>query len=190
MKEIFVNNIIKSFRNNYQIVFSVSYLFAIATGMLFNAIKYRKFGINIFDYSDILDFLITPFSDYQIILFALASLIMIYLFIKFDFEIKQKYPKLYSIMNFGIDRKKWFYLYRYFCITIAFGGYMYIAAGIYGNIAERQINAQKPIIIRFVDNEVISGILIGKTKNILFIKEKERVKAIPINSFLKYYEIK
>ncbi len=189
MKEKFENEVVRLFAKNYQMILTLLYLFAIATGMLFNAVMYGRYGINIFDYSDIFDFLIAPFADYRILLFTIISFFLTYVFVKFDLTIKTKYPKFYFILNFGIHSESWSFLYRCICATVAFVGYMYISAIIYGNISERQVNTQY-INVRFVDNEKLSGNFIGKTKDIIFIRENGKVKVIPINSLVKEYEIK
>ena len=53
-----------------------------------------------------------------------------------------------------------------------------------------QIKENSPIKLKFSDNENINGIVIGKTKDILFLLQNEKVKAIPINSLVKEFEIK
>jgi len=49
-----------------QTVITISYLFTVGIGMLFKYHKYDEFGINIFEYADVFDFLIAPFSDFFI----------------------------------------------------------------------------------------------------------------------------
>ncbi|WP_197482031.1 hypothetical protein [Polaribacter atrinae] len=55
-----------------------------------------------------------------------------------------------------------------------------------------QINKQRgsPINLKYSDNENVNGIVIGKTKNVIFLLQGEKVKAIPINSIVKEFEIK
>lgn len=45
-------------------VITICYILAVGVGMLFNYKKFSKFGINKFDYADVFDFLIAPFSDF------------------------------------------------------------------------------------------------------------------------------
>ena len=47
-----------------------------------------------------------------------------------------------------------------------------------------------PINLKYSDNETINGILIGKTKDVIFLLQGKKVKAIPINSIIKEFEIK
>ncbi len=67
---------------------------------------------------------------------------------------------------------------------------MYIAANIYGNISKEQILNQSSIEIRFSDNEIKKGKMIGKTKDVIFILNGEKVDAILITSLVKELEIK
>ena len=49
---------------------------------------------------------------------------------------------------------------------------------------------QNDISLRLEDNEIKSGKLIGKTKDILFLLKNENVYAIPITSLVKEIKIK
>ncbi len=51
-----------------QTIISISYIVAIAIGMVFLFEKYSQFGINIFDYADVFDFIIAPFADLKVLL--------------------------------------------------------------------------------------------------------------------------
>ncbi len=59
-----------------QSIISIFYILAVAIGMVFNYQKYSEFGINIFDYADIFEFLIAPFSDTTILFFTIGSCII------------------------------------------------------------------------------------------------------------------
>ena len=76
--------------------------------MLFSFQKYHRFGINIFDYADVFDFLIAPFSDVKVLLFSLVSIFFGIALIRFDINWKKKRPESYSKINMGMDKKKWF----------------------------------------------------------------------------------
>ena len=47
-----------------------------------------------------------------------------------------------------------------------------------------------PINLKYADNEVVRGILIGKTSDVLFLMENEKVVVIPISSRVKKYDVK
>jgi len=108
-----------------QTVITASYLVAVGIGMLFNYHKYSEFEINIFDYSDVFDFLIAPFSDLYILFFATASILFVFTLIKMDTFWRKKFPKFYSKANFGIDKKSWFQTYRMIMFAISFFFYTY-----------------------------------------------------------------
>ncbi|MEA4809748.1 MAG: hypothetical protein VB136_10935, partial [Macellibacteroides fermentans] len=62
MKPSFNKALYRTISNELRVGSLVFYILAIGIGMLFNYTKYNNFDINIFQYSDVLDFLIIPFS--------------------------------------------------------------------------------------------------------------------------------
>lgn len=190
MKEEIIKNVYEAIIKEIQTVITLSYILAVGIGMLFNYQKYAEFEINIFDYSDVFDFLIAPFSDSNILLFAVASIISVFLLIQLDTVWKRKSPESYSRANFGLDKKKWFSAFRYFTFAIAFILYLYLSADLFGKYAKSKVENQQPISIRFADNEIKMGKLIGKTKDILFLLKNGHVKAIPLTSLVKEIELK
>jgi hypothetical protein len=189
MKEGMIKDTYEDVLKEIQTVITISYIIAVGIGMLFNFQKYSEFGINIFDYADVFDFLIAPFSDFNILLFTIISLTLTYLLIKVDLLWKRKFPKSYSKQSFGWDKKTWYNSFRYISFTILFIFYLYISANYYGNISKKQILNQSSIKIRFSDNEFKKGKMIGKTKDVIFIMTGEKVEAIPITSLVKEIEI-
>lgn len=191
MKEGIIKDVYEEIIKELQSIISLAYLLMVAVGMLFNYHKYAKFGINIFDYADVFDFLIAPFSDPKIFLFCIVSIIFSYVVVKADIYWKKRFPKWYSISNFGMDKKKWFETYRRILLPTIFILYLFLAASIYSNFTTTEIRDQKPIKITFSDNTEKKGILIGKTKEVLFLLTKnKKVDAIPLTSSVKEYEIK
>src|SRR5690606_2414881 len=77
-------------------------------GMLFTHKKYSEFGINIFDYADVFDFLIAPFSDMRILLFSGITLFIVFLVVRSDIFLRAKYPRTYSKFNFGLEKKRFY----------------------------------------------------------------------------------
>ena len=77
MKEGLVKDTYDLIIKEIQTVITASYIIAVGIGMLFNYQKYSEFEINIFNYSDVFDFLIAPFSDFYILLFASASILFV-----------------------------------------------------------------------------------------------------------------
>lgn len=190
MKEGFIKDTYELIIKEIQTTISILYIIIVGIGMLFTYQKYAEFGINIFDYADIFDFLIAPFSDFSILLFSVISIFIAFLFFKLDSFYQKRFPKLYSKMNFGWDNKNWFPIYRNSAFLFLFIFYLYISADYYGKYSKQKTLTQTTINIKYVDNKTATGILIGKTTDIIFLLENKKVKAIPINSFVKEFEIK
>lgn len=185
-------------KNSYELIIkelqtliSISYIIAVGIGMLFSFQKYHRFGINIFDYADVFDFLIAPFSDIKVLLFSLVSIFFGIALIRFDINWKKKHPESYSKINMGMDKKKWFNPVRYTVYSIVLLGYLYMASDRYGDSAKKQIENESIMIgVKFNDGEVKNGVFIGKTTEYIFLKSNEKITAIPIKSMVKEIEIK
>jgi hypothetical protein len=171
-------------------IISVFYILAVAIGMLFNYQKYSEFGINIFDYADIFEFLVAPFSDVIILLFTVGSSLLVYLIYRADIFTEKKFTTTYSRLVFHLNKKLYYNYYRYFSFVFLFFIYLHISADFYGQLTARKIKEQTPISIRFVDDEIKEGIIIGNTKQVIFLLEGEKVKAIPFTTLVKEFEIK
>ena len=171
-----------------QSVLSVSYLAAVGIGMLFNYKKYAAFGINIFEYADVLDFLIAPFSDRIIILFTLFSVICAYGIFKLDVRSEQKYPKFYAKASFGMYKYSWYGTFRMISAVFVFVIYLYLSSDLYGVLKMRQLKKAREMSITLADNDVLTGLVIGKTKEVLFMMNNDKVTAIPISS-LKAFDV-
>jgi hypothetical protein len=55
--------VVEFFRNNPTLVLTLLYLYVTAIGLIYSWVLYRRFGINIFDYSEISDFLLAAFKN-------------------------------------------------------------------------------------------------------------------------------
>ncbi len=190
MKEGLIKDTYELIIKEIQTVVTISYIIAVGIGMLFKFQKFSEFKINIFDYADVFDFLIAPFSDFYILLFSTASILFVCLLIKLDTLWKNKWPKSYSKASFGLDKKPWFKLYRTILLIISFLLYLYISADYYGRYTKKKIVNQSEISIRLADNEIKLGKLIGKTKDVIFLLDNENVYVIPITSLVKDIKIK
>jgi len=173
-----------------QTFLTVSYLIMIGIGMLFNSQKYSEFEINIFQYSSLFDYLISPFEDLRIIIFSFFTLIFTYLIFYIDKWMRRKTPKLYSIFHFGLSKKSWFDFYLSIIFTIVFIFYLLISADFYGKVSKKNILLQDKVTIKYVDDKEIEGILIGKTTDVLFLKREEKIVVIPYTSVVKEIIIK
>ncbi len=108
MKEGIIKDAYELVIKEVQTIISISYIAAVGIGMLFNYQKYILFGINIFDYADVFDFLISPFSDVKILSFTVISILLALLIAYLDVLWKKKFPEAYSRFNLGWDKKSWF----------------------------------------------------------------------------------
>lgn len=190
IKHGLINDPYQSAVKDFQTVISVLYILAVAIGMLFSYKKYIPFGVNIFDYADIFDFLIAPFSDPIILFFTLISFLLVYSLYLIDLWWRKRYPVMYSKMSFGLDKKSWYSVIRYLSFLSVLLLYLYSSAEYYGLLTNKKIKAQTTINLRFSDNETINGIMIGKTKEIIFFLNNGKVTAVPITSLVKEFEIK
>ena len=189
MKEGLIKDTYETVIKEIQTILTIFYILAVGIGMLFTFKKYSEFGINIFDYADVFDFMVAPFSDFKILLFTIISLAISYFLLRLDLFLKRKFPKSYSKMSFGWDKKKWYNFFRYFSFVILFISYLFISANYYGAISKEQILNQASIKLRFYDNEIKKGKMIGKTKDVIFLLSGKNVEAIPLTSLVKEIEI-
>ena len=183
-------NGIKAIIKESQVFLTVAYVVSIGIGMLFTYEKYSEFGINIFEYADVFDFLIAPFSDFKILVFTIISLIFTFLVLRMDLAYQKYFPKSYSKMTFGLDRKKWYNMIRYPSFALLFLFYLHISARSYGEMVKDEILSQTPVQVVFSDDQFQKGKVVGKTKEVLFLTDGNSVKAIPITSFVKTIEIR
>lgn len=189
MNEGLIKDVYEKVIKELQTLITLSYLLMVAVGMVFKYHLFIEFGINIFDYADVFEFLIAPFSDPKILLFTFISMIFSYAIIRMDIIWKKKFPRWYSISNFGMDKKKWFKIYRRVLLASIFVLYLFLAAGLYAKYTVKKIKKQSPVEITFSDNSTSNGILVGKTKDMLFLLKDNRVHAIPLSSSVKEYQI-
>ncbi|MEQ9425907.1 MAG: hypothetical protein RJQ09_15895 [Cyclobacteriaceae bacterium] len=182
-------NLMEVFFKDVQALVTISYLLMVGIGMLFNHQKYAEFGINIFQYADVFDFLIAPFEDYVIILLALGSTLIPFVLYRLDDYFKLKFPKFYSIISFKLDQFAWFDRTRYvgFAVLVVF--YVFLAADRFGDLSKTRINESGNVQLRFADNEIITGRLIGKTQETMFLLIEDKVKIVPLTSLVKDIEM-
>jgi hypothetical protein len=179
----------ESIINQIQGAVPLLYGVMVAIGMLFEYFRYKVFGINIFQYADIFDFLIAPFKDFMIIGYLIATICFAYIGYLFD-KLLQKWPKIYAFLNFGLTKKSWFKTYSKFSFFTIFIVYLIISSTILAGINYKNVLAQKNTIeIYFADEESLSGNLIGKTKEVIFLYQEEKVMIIPSVSLIKKIEL-
>lgn len=164
----------------------ICYIVMVCVGMVFNYFKFKCFGINVFQYATIFDFLISPFEDPNIIWFILLSSIIPISCIIIDLCWKRHFPTSYKKWNtFGLGEKGWFQTYQratYFILCII---YIFLFAFYYGIYTKVQTSKQTDITVLYSDNELISGKQIGKVGNTLFLLCDKEVKIIPTEAYVK-----
>lgn len=190
MKRVLIKNTYELMIKEIQALMSISYVVAVGLGMIFNYKKYIEFGIDIFEYGDIFDFLMTPFSEIYVLVFSLLSVLFVFILFQLDSFWRRKWPKSYSFIHFGMDKHSWFKLYRNTFFLISSALYLYLSATLYGRHTKEQVLNQEEVTIRLVDNELKTGILIGKTNNVIFLLRRENVFVIPISSLVKEIKIR
>jgi len=166
-------------------ILPLCYLIMVGIGMLFNYFKFIHFGINIFQYASVFDFLISPFEDPTIIWFmVLSPIIPIIAFISDRIWIKY-FPVSYKKSSLGMSEKSWYkpmIKVTYFVLVII---YIVLFSFFYGVYTHRNVKMQDDITVRYNDNQEISGKQIGKVGNTLFLLQEPVVKIIPTDSYVK-----
>jgi hypothetical protein len=190
MKEGIIKDTYELLIKEIQTVITLSYIFAVGIGMLFNYQKYSWFGINIFDYGTVFDFLMAPFADLYVMFFSVLSILVVYALFVFDSYWKKKWPERYTKVYRGIDKKPWYNLYRNSMFAITLIIYLFTAAYLYGVYSRYTIVKHPDVTITMADNELKTGKLIGKTNNVLFLLNDSGVYAIPFSSLVKELKIK
>ena len=166
-----------------QTYFSLAYLLIVIVGMLFDYSYYDKFSINIFEYADILDFLLAPAKNSMLIFFAIGSILVVLIFFRLDKLWMEKWPNSYSKFNLGMS-PAWSKRYRPFMIGISLLAYLWLASVYYGDRAYRLFE-EKPTTVEltFDSGKVLKGDLIGKNSDYIFLlTEDNSVRALPVAS--------
>lgn len=162
----------------------------VAIGMLFEYYRYKVFGINIFQYADIFDFLIAPFKDFMIIAFLLGTICIVSIGYLLD-KLLQKWPKLYSFLNFGLTQKSWFKVYSQLSMLTVFFVYLILSSHVLAKINYNNVlNQKNTIVINFLDEGKMEGNLIGKTKEVVFLYIDDKVTILPSTSLIKTIQYK
>ena len=165
---------------------TLSYLGAVIVGMIFDYNYYSNFGINIFEYADILDFLLAPVKNPEMLVFVIITFTLVSGFFWLDRRWVKKYPKTYSKLNFGLQSKPYFSKYRTAVFLASLFLYLILTASIYSPIQLRKFEKSNELIEVIYDSnteEKTVGKLIGKNSDYIFIKETNgTIKAIPVHT--------
>jgi len=186
-KEKQVNGLIEDkyelIAKEFQTFLSVFYLLLVGIGMLFSYEKYSRFGINIFQYSDIFDFLLTPFRDLYIFIFSLASIAIVFFVYTINKLIKNKFPKYYN-SKYRLGLLKSHPLFWFIMIFII---YLFLFSIKYGKFTERKI-LENPKFAEIIlsSGNIKKGNLIGKNNGYIFMLENNNeIKIYPISNVVE-----
>ena len=182
-------------KDRYEIIFkelqnilAFGYLALIIIGMIYEAIYYSYFAINIFEYSEVLDFLLAPFRRPLTIIYLLIAITAMVVGFILD-KWFQKMPKLYRFLHFGMANKSWFPTYRRWSLVITFILLVVIYAGLVGKISyEKILDDKKPDLeIQFSETDhKFTGKSIGKNGSYLFLLDMDhQVYIIPIDNDIR-----
>ena len=105
----------------FQNLVSFGYLLLVILGMLFESIYYYYFGINIFEYSTVLDFLLAPFRRPVTVFFLLIALGSASLGYFLDAWMEKRLPRLHNFLNLGLAKKSLFKRIRLIGMVVVFG---------------------------------------------------------------------
>lgn len=167
-----------------QAYITLGYLTVVIIGMMFDYHYYQKFNINIFEYADVLDFLLAPVKSVKLMLFALGTFTLVWIWFRIDKTWSERNPKSYKKFNFGMSAG-FATKYRPFIFGFVAVAYFFFASVIYGDkmFENFQKEAEMIEIVYESDQRVIKGKMIGKNTDYIFIESKGKaIKAIPVNS--------
>jgi len=171
--------------NEPQILFTILYVLAIAIGMIFNYAKYKAFGVNIFDYCDITDFILFPFSDFKIILFTLVIAILCFIMYHADLKIRDLFPNFFSSKLLPQTQYK---IISFMISVLMFLIFIFIVSKKYSQNIYQNIEIAQELTI-YTKSETFKGKYVGKTSDVLFMYQNKNLKIFPISSNIMYYEI-
>ncbi len=192
MKVQFWQKISTLLKHDLSMSLTLGYLVLIVVGMIFNSFYYTSLGFNIFNYSDISDFLLAPFRDPNILLFLLISISFIYVLSLLDDYLERTFPKLYSKLLLGLDKERyqdWYSVKGYAMLTIL---YVFFAAQIYSTFKFKEIKdaTVSSTKVMLKDNKfepTDTLIYAGKTNSFVFLylRNKAETAIIPAADVLQ-----
>ena len=183
-----VNDKLETVIKEFQGIISFGYVILIILGMMFESIYYGQFGINVFHYSGILDFLLVPFRRPTVLIILVGlSLFWYFYFIKLYNFLGNKSPKIQkmffpqAVKEDGYIKSQMKWLIIFFVVTTvawAFVTSKKEKENLYKQKADIEINFDSNS-----NNSVIKGKMIGKNDlNIFLLDNNNRVQIIPLSS--------
>ncbi len=158
--------------------------------MVYEALYYRAFGINIFEYAEVLDFLLVPFRRPITLWMLLVIFGFGYGGYRFDLFLERKYPRFHRYLNFGLTRFSWFKRYR---LLTYIGGAVFLigfTAWLIGEDTSKDMRAKirADTLIKYVSpaDPIFRGKKIGKNGSYFFLLDgSAKIHIIPIDSHIQ-----
>ncbi len=180
-----------------QNILYLGYIFLIVLGIINETLFYSQFGINILEYSDILDVLISPISklssNISLLIVSSTVILILVTFPKISRKLKNKN---WFISFLKLDQsednieKNIFEGLIVFSMIFFIGIFVGVGYG-KGQKLKQKIESGELIYnneINFIDDELLKAKLIGKNSSYIFylIEGDTEVKISPINGTIKY----
>jgi hypothetical protein len=162
---------------------TVLYIVIVGVGMLYEYHRYNVFGINIFQFGDIFDFLIAPLRDMKVFRYIVLSLLLVYVLFKWDEAFQRGKPRLYNKLSFGMAGKPWFPRVHKIAFALLFLFYLQLSSVAIAKENKRKImDTDHLVTIRLSDNQVLKAQMIGRTNDNIIVYKDHHVSIISVGS--------
>ena len=168
---------------------TLSYLVLIIIGMVFSYHYYLNWGIDVFQYATISDFILAPFKDAIVLLFAFISILLSWLVFELSKKMEQKFPKLSGILWLGIKPGTSAYRNLYLSsLVYGFFFYLWISSELFaGWKFGRMLKSKENYVVEILfhsqpENGWVRFIRVGQLENfsILAYPENNNVLVVPL----------
>ena len=184
----------KTFKTIRTIVVAL-YGFAIIMGMIFSSAKYQAYDINIFEFADILDFLVYPFLDIKsVAYYGFLPIIILFLFYSFDRYLLKNHTDFYSkYLTPKFFRKyletSW-YAKSQKTTLLTIPVYLVVNYFLYYAMHsnEPEYTLYRPMEIKMQNGEIKKGFLLGKVKDVIFLINIDSISKAKDVSIIPYQE--
>lgn len=189
-----VPNWVEDVLREIQGVLAISYVLLIIIGMINETVYFGMFGINIFEYSQVFDFMIAPFKQVEYLIFLAITFGITLLTYYVDIKVSQAFPKFYNWSSFGMGKEKWYGAFRVISVLFVFFGLLFAYASFIGENKKQAVYEATIFDTEIVLGEterMIQGNKIGANSNYLFLLDEQRqIQVIPIHSTVLQITVK
>ena len=168
-----------------QNLLAFGYVCLIILGMMFEIGYYSFFGINIFEYAGVSDFLLAPFR--RPVSLMILFIIGVYLMVTYPMDVwmAKNWPRFYRILNFGIVKAERSSVYRNIVFVFTALTLIILLSVDQGSKGFKKVQSgENNYHVIFAENQKeMYGRKVGQTSSYLFLMDSiEQIKVIPINS--------